>query len=155
MPLALVTLIASNTSAATLPSSLMQLSGSVLESQTIRRPTGHTPPNMTGAKLSTILPRITSFGPRVLAHEFWPTSFGPQVLAHKFWPTIWITSFGSRVLDHEFWITSSGSRVLDHEFCMLAELNNLGLMAGDVGNAYLEAYTKEKVCFTAGPEFGT
>ena len=37
---------------------------------------------------------------------------------------------------------------------MLAELNNLGLMAGDVGNAYLEAYTEEKVCFTAGPEFG-
>ena len=26
-------------------------------------------------------------------------------------------------------------------------------MAGDVGNAYLEAHTKEKVCFTAGPEF--
>jgi hypothetical protein len=33
---------------------------------------------------------------------------------------------------------------------MLAELINLGLMAGDVGNAY----TEEKVCFTAGPEFG-
>jgi hypothetical protein len=37
---------------------------------------------------------------------------------------------------------------------MLAELNHLGLMDGDAGNAYLEAYTKEKVCFTAGPEFG-
>ena len=37
---------------------------------------------------------------------------------------------------------------------MLAELNDLDLMAGDVGNAYLEAYTEEKVCFTAGPEFG-
>ena len=38
--------------------------------------------------------------------------------------------------------------------CFLAELNGLQLMAGDVGNAYLEAHTKEKVCFTAGPEFG-
>ncbi|MEM1010203.1 MAG: reverse transcriptase domain-containing protein, partial [Myxococcota bacterium] len=36
----------------------------------------------------------------------------------------------------------------------LAELNGLELMAGDVGNAYLEAHTKEKVCFRAGPEFG-
>ncbi len=36
----------------------------------------------------------------------------------------------------------------------LAELNGLELMAADIGNAYLEAYTKEKVCFTAGPEFG-
>ncbi len=24
----------------------------------------------------------------------------------------------------------------------------------DVGNAYLEAFTKEEVCFLAGPEFG-
>ena len=38
--------------------------------------------------------------------------------------------------------------------CFLAELNNLKLMSADVGNAYLEAYTKEKICFTAGPEFG-
>ena len=36
----------------------------------------------------------------------------------------------------------------------LAELNGLELMAADVGNAYLEARTKEKVCFIAGPEFG-
>ena len=36
----------------------------------------------------------------------------------------------------------------------IAELNGLELNAGDVGNAYLEAYTKEKVCFYAGPEFG-
>ena len=36
----------------------------------------------------------------------------------------------------------------------LAELNDLELCAADVGNAYLEAYTKEKVCFKAGPEFG-
>ena len=36
----------------------------------------------------------------------------------------------------------------------LAELNDLELMSADVGNAYLEAYTTEKVCFTAGSEFG-
>ena len=38
--------------------------------------------------------------------------------------------------------------------CFLSELNDLELMAADVGNAYLEACTKEKVCFIAGPEFG-
>ena len=27
-------------------------------------------------------------------------------------------------------------------------------MIGDIGNPYLESYTKEKVCFTTGPEFG-
>ena len=31
----------------------------------------------------------------------------------------------------------------------ISELNSLGLMA-----AYLEARTKEKICFVAGPEFG-
>jgi Reverse transcriptase (RNA-dependent DNA polymerase) len=36
-----------------------------------------------------------------------------------------------------------------------AELNNLEIMVGDVSSAYLEAYTQEKVCFRAGPEFGT
>ena len=36
----------------------------------------------------------------------------------------------------------------------LAELNGLDLMQADIGNAYLEAYTKEKVFFIAGPEFG-
>lgn len=36
----------------------------------------------------------------------------------------------------------------------LAEHNDLNLLALDIGNAYLEAYTKEKVCFIAGPEFG-
>ena len=35
----------------------------------------------------------------------------------------------------------------------LAELNELELYAADVGNAYLEAYTKEKVYFIAGKEF--
>ena len=36
----------------------------------------------------------------------------------------------------------------------LAELNNLKLWQTDVGNAYLEAETKEKVYIVAGPEFG-
>ncbi len=37
---------------------------------------------------------------------------------------------------------------------LLAELNGLKVEAADVGNAYLEAYTKEKVYIVAGPEFG-
>ena len=32
----------------------------------------------------------------------------------------------------------------------LAELNGLDTCATDIGNAYLEAHTKEKVCFIAG-----
>ena len=36
----------------------------------------------------------------------------------------------------------------------LAELNGLLLWASDVGNAYLESLTKEKIIFRAGPEFG-
>lgn len=36
----------------------------------------------------------------------------------------------------------------------LAELNNLSVWATDVGNAYLEAKTSEKVYIIAGPEFG-
>ena len=36
----------------------------------------------------------------------------------------------------------------------IAELNGHNLMQGDIGNAYLESYTHEKVCFVAGPEFG-
>ena len=36
----------------------------------------------------------------------------------------------------------------------LAELNDLDTCATDIGNAYLEAQTKEKVCFVAGKEFG-
>eukprot|EP00977_Amphora_coffeiformis_P015090 scaffold4393_cov103-Amphora_coffeaeformis.AAC.1 len=35
-----------------------------------------------------------------------------------------------------------------------ARLNGLHLTGGDIGNAYLEAYTKEKVCTIACPEFG-
>ena len=36
----------------------------------------------------------------------------------------------------------------------LSELNNLDTYATDIGNAYLEADTKEKVCIIAGTEFG-
>ena len=36
----------------------------------------------------------------------------------------------------------------------LAELNGLKLWGTDISSAYLEAYTKEKVCILAGPEFG-
>ena len=36
----------------------------------------------------------------------------------------------------------------------LAELNQLQLWGADVGNAYLEAKTKEKVYIIGGPEFG-
>jgi hypothetical protein len=36
----------------------------------------------------------------------------------------------------------------------LAELNDLELWGADIGNAYLEAYTDEKVYIVAGPEFG-
>jgi Reverse transcriptase (RNA-dependent DNA polymerase) len=35
----------------------------------------------------------------------------------------------------------------------LAELNHLQIWATDIGNAYLEAYTSEKVYVIAGPEF--
>jgi hypothetical protein len=37
---------------------------------------------------------------------------------------------------------------------LLAELNGLDIWVGDISSAYLEAFTKEKVCFTAGQEFG-
>jgi hypothetical protein len=36
----------------------------------------------------------------------------------------------------------------------LTELNQLELWVTDIGNAYLEAYTLEKVCIKAGKEFG-
>ena len=36
----------------------------------------------------------------------------------------------------------------------LAELNGLEVWGTDIGNAYLEAFTSEKVCIRAGPEFG-
>jgi len=36
----------------------------------------------------------------------------------------------------------------------IAELNDLEVWATDIGNAYLESYTQEKVYIIAGPEFG-
>jgi hypothetical protein len=36
----------------------------------------------------------------------------------------------------------------------LSELNGMELWAIDIGNAYLEAYTAEKLYIVAGPEFG-
>jgi hypothetical protein len=36
----------------------------------------------------------------------------------------------------------------------LAELNNLEIWATDIGNAFLESFTSEKVFIIAGPEFG-
>ena len=36
----------------------------------------------------------------------------------------------------------------------LAKLNDLEVWGMDIGNAYLESYTKEKVVFRVGPEFG-
>ena len=41
-----------------------------------------------------------------------------------------------------------------HIIIFLAELNGLQLMQGDIGNAYLESFTQEKVYFITGPEFG-
>ncbi len=38
---------------------------------------------------------------------------------------------------------------------MIAALNDLDILAADVGNAYLNAETKEKVYAIAGPEFGS
>eukprot|EP00957_Ditylum_brightwellii_P181850 13853569-Ditylum_brightwellii.AAC.1 len=36
----------------------------------------------------------------------------------------------------------------------IAALNDLDVMAADIGNAYLNAPCREKVYFTAGTEFG-
>jgi hypothetical protein len=47
-------------------------------------------------------------------------------------------------------ISLAGIRIVT----FLAELNGLELWGTDIGNAYLESFTKEKVAFVAGPEFG-
>ena len=47
-------------------------------------------------------------------------------------------------------VTLRGLRLL----IFLAELNGLCTWATDIGNAYLEAVTSERVCIIAGPEFG-
>jgi hypothetical protein len=36
----------------------------------------------------------------------------------------------------------------------MAALNELDIKSVDIGNAYLNAPAQEKVCTTAGPEFG-
>jgi hypothetical protein len=36
----------------------------------------------------------------------------------------------------------------------LVELNGMDLWATNIGNAYLEAYTAEKLVIVSGPEFG-
>jgi hypothetical protein len=38
---------------------------------------------------------------------------------------------------------------------LVAALNNLDIMACDIGNAYLNAPCREKIWFVAGPEFGS
>ena len=47
-------------------------------------------------------------------------------------------------------VSLRGIRILT----FIAELNDLEVWCTDVGNAYLESYTKEKVYIIAGPEFG-
>ena len=37
---------------------------------------------------------------------------------------------------------------------LVAALNGLDIIAGDITNVYLHAETKEKAWFRAGPEFG-
>jgi len=39
-------------------------------------------------------------------------------------------------------------------FIFISELNGLEVWGTDISSAYLEAYTSEKVCIIAGPEFG-
>ena len=40
-----------------------------------------------------------------------------------------------------------------HLILLIAKLNDLEIYQADVGNAYLEAYTKEKIYFITGKEF--
>ena len=42
-----------------------------------------------------------------------------------------------------------------HLILPITELNDLTIYQADIGNAYLEAYTKEKTCFIARREFAT
>jgi hypothetical protein len=37
---------------------------------------------------------------------------------------------------------------------LLAALNDLAILAADIGNAYINVDTRERVCFTAGDECG-
>ena len=40
-------------------------------------------------------------------------------------------------------------------FFLLAEISHLNILTRDIANAYLNAYTNEKVYTIAGPEFGS
>ena len=52
-------------------------------------------------------------------------------------------------------VYSSVAALRSLRICMLlGELNGLKLLTGDISNAYLQSYTKEKVAFIAGKEFG-
>ena len=46
-------------------------------------------------------------------------------------------------------VSSHGIQILT----FLAELNSCQLWSTDIGNAYLESFTKEKAFIVAGPEF--
>ena len=52
-------------------------------------------------------------------------------------------------LTHSAVVSILGVRVIT----FLSELNGLELWNADIGNAYLESHTSEKVCFVAGAEF--
>ena len=47
-------------------------------------------------------------------------------------------------------VSLRGIRILT----FIAELNDMEIWATDIGNAYLESFTQEKVYIVAGPEFG-
>jgi hypothetical protein len=63
---------------------------------------------------------------------------------------------GGHVTDPPTSITYSSVVAHDsvHLAFMIASLNNLQILSADIGNAYLNAYTKERVHTTCGPEFG-
>lgn len=63
---------------------------------------------------------------------------------------------GGHWTDAPYSITYSSVVIRDsvHIRFLLAALNDLNILAADVGNAYLQAPAKEKVHTTAGPEFG-
>ena len=51
--------------------------------------------------------------------------------------------------------TSVVSRESVHIAFLLAALNNCKVLAADIGNVYLNTYTKEKIYYKAGLEWGT
>jgi hypothetical protein len=63
---------------------------------------------------------------------------------------------GGHITDPPTSITYSSVVARDsvHLAFMIASLNNLQILSADIGNAYLNAYTKEHVHTTCGPEFG-